>query len=271
MIYLGTPGRMVGIKCPSSQSVDHEDRYTFEPTLEGKLKGQARPVGRRKWSLQTSAATTPGEVAALMGFVNGDWGAGPFTFVSADAPITNLLSPAATSGQYGPLVTNLLAGGPVDLGADGWAARSVRSLAPTEFGNGQEILLGTDFTPVRQGVAVTGSAWVKRAGGRVRLYWYGPDSTVPLGSTTSSATATSTWSRVSVTGLPVAGAVRCRLVAFEVEHATRPAITWSEGVLDYADGQGCQKAVVHAAARSLTMAVPARIYGDLSFTVTEVG
>ncbi|MNI92981.1 hypothetical protein D3C73_1508590 [compost metagenome] len=84
-------------------------------------------------------------------------------------------------------------------------------------------------------------------------------------------TATDEWSRVFVSAFPLSGAVSCRLVAYEVDHAARPAITWSELPLEYSVGQGCSKAVVTGASRSLTMAVQGRVYGDLSYTVMEVG
>lgn len=272
MIYLGTPGRMVGIKCPSSQSVEHEDRYTFEPTLEGKRKGQVRKIGRRTWNLGTSEATTPKDTALLSEFAGGAWGAGPFWFVSADAPSTNLLTPdAAMCRDWVPDSVNIQPGGPVDLGADGWAPSSIRSYAPTEVGGGQEIYLGSDRLPVLPGVMVTGSAWVKGASGRVRLYWYGPDGGAPIGTTTSELVATTTMTRLHVSARPPVGAVSVRLVAWNVEQAARPAVSWTDTLQPWSDGQGCPKAVVHGVSRSLTLTGPIGTYSSQSYTVTEVG
>lgn len=273
MIYLGSHGRMVGIKCPASQDVEAEDRYTFDRTLEGKRVGQVRPLGRRSWSLRTSDATTPADVSAVTAFVNGDWGSGPFWFVSADAPHVNLLTPAGSACRE--LQTgspNIKLDGPVDLGAAGWSARSIRSDDPfATSGNGAEIYMGLDVIPVLPGVSVTASAWVKGAGSRVRIYWYDDTFGTPIGGVTGVVEGTAAWSRVHVTGTPPANAVGCRMIALNAERATRPAVTWTSALEGWGDGQGCPKAVVHGAARSLTLTGMNGTYSNVSYTITEVG
>lgn len=274
MIYLGTLGRMVALKCPAQQQVSADDRYVFDTTLEGKRKAHVRPVGRRTWSLQTSEATTPADQAAILSFVEGQWGAGPFYFVSADAPVTNLLTPAASLCQeWGPKVSNLRDGGPVDLGSEGWSGASITSDAPTVFGNGQEIILGLDPVPVRAGDTITASVWARRSGGsgRLRVYWYGPNSLVPISVTTSATVAGDQWTRLEVSATAPAGAVGCRLIGYELSQVTRPAVTWGSGVLPWAVGEGCPRAVLHAASRSLVMAVRGSTYASVGYTITEVG
>lgn len=125
MIYLGSLGRMIGIKCPASQQLEAEDLYSFELTLEGKRTAQVKPRAPRTWNLQTSDATKPADVATLMQFVQGGWGPGPFVFVAADAPFTNLLSPAAAScDPVAGLGSATTLDGPL-LTGDGWAGRSL--------------------------------------------------------------------------------------------------------------------------------------------------
>lgn len=274
-IYLGGLGRMVALKCPATQQQSLGDRFSFEPTLEGRIKAQALPAQRRSWALATSDATTPAQQATLLSFINGEWGPGPFVFVSTDAPTENLLSPAAAAcREFGPAVSNVRPGGPVLLGPEDWAGSSVASHDITNPTNGREIILGTDYVPVLQGQQVTASAWVRGAAAKVRLYWYDATLGSPIASAVSVMTGTTGWSRVWVTGVPPANAVACRMSSFEAEQATRPAITWTDQPFEWAAGGGCSKAVIHGASKNLVMASRdprGGRYANLSYTITEVG
>lgn len=266
MIYLGTLGRMIGIKCPASQNVEHEERYSFQTTLEGRRKAQPRPIGRRTWSLQTSDATKPAQASALMQFAQGAWGAGPFVFVSADAPVSNLLLPSTASCAPEAIYTsNVSAAGPVLLPDGIWAARSfANSSAASE-------MYASEHVPVVPEVTVTGSAWVFGEGARVRVGWYDAAGGA-LGSSVSTVTAgAGSWVRSSITAKPPTGAASCRLVGTSALRLTMPSVTWTDHLLPFADGQGCQKAVVHAVSRDLRLAVAGSTYSNLGFTVTEVG
>jgi len=271
MIYLGTLGRMVGIKCPSSQSVETAERYGFDQTLEGRVKAQAKPVGRRTWNLQLSQATTPQDHSALSAFANGAWGAGPFYFVPVDAPHTNLLSPAGASCMPGtayPVSSggSVLEGGPVDLGADGWAARSWANAGTVDFFLGYG-----EFIPVLPGQLITGSAWVQGAGASVRLRWYDSTGAYMSSSSIGSTGSAAGFTRVSVTESAPVGSAACLLVAVGASRVTRPAVTWTAQVQPWADGQGCSKAVVSGFSRDQVLAVVGNTYSNVSFTVTEVG
>lgn len=262
LIYLGSYGRMVGIKCPARQDVEAEQRYSFENTLEGNRKAQARPTGRRTWSLQTSEATTPVDVASVEQFAQGAWGPGPFWFVSADAPYTNMLTPAGASclDTYQTGTTNA---GPVDLGADGWAAQSITRPGYTE------IYAQFERVPVLQGVPVVGSAYVQGAGAIVRLYWTDATDSV-IGAVNSDPAVGSSMQRLVAVGTPPANATGVRLVVQNSAKFTRPAVTWNK-LQPWSDGQGCPKAVVHSSSRSLTMTGLNTTYSALSYTITEVG
>lgn len=269
MIYLGTLGRMIGIKCPASQNVEHEERYTFQTTLEGRRKAQVRPRGPRTWSLQTSDATTQAQVATLMQFAQGAWGPGPFVFLPADAPVTNLLTPAASLCGPGEFV--LTSGVTVTEGApmrtpDGWAARSLIKTTP----NG--LFLGKDMIPVLPGTPVTGSAYIRGAGGKVSIHWYDSTGTIITSVLSTETAESSVVKRCSLTAMPPSNAVSCRLaVTASVQQAAWPAVTWTDKLQTFGEGQGCTKSVVSTASRSLVMAVPGFTYSNLSFNVTEVG
>lgn len=269
-IYLGQLGRMVELKCPATQQVSTADGFTFEETLEGRVKAQARPFQRRTWSLGTSDATTPAQQATLLGFVAGEWGPGPFVFVSADAPVTNMLSPAAANCLETLTSANVIAGGPVNLGSEGWAGSSWSTVNPAVGG----IYYGTSYVPVAPGRRVTGAAYVMGAGASVQLYWYDSSNTFISASVSAPEGVAGTMKRISVSGLPPAGAASCRLVSVSASQGARPAITWTSEVFPWAAGEGCPKAVVHGASKSLVLAsrdLRGGRYANLSYTVTEVG
>lgn len=269
-IYLGQLGRMVEIKCPASQQVSDGDGTTFNTTLGGRRIAQRPPAPeRRTWAAQLSEASTPAQVGTIAAFVNGEWGNGPFVFVSADAPVTNLLTPAAASCAPDEFVGTSITpteAGPM-LTPDGWAGRSF-SKATT---NG--IFLGKDIYPSLPGVPVTVSAYVKGAGGAVRLVWYNIAG-APVGSVASTVAATSGIVRSHATGLPPADAVGFRIAVNNATvQACRAAATWTKTLFDWSGGQGCLSAVVHGSSSDLTLAANTRgaQFAGFSFTVTEVG
>lgn len=268
MIYLGTLGRMIGIKCPSSQNVQTEERYSFQTTLEGRVKAQAKPIGRRTWSLGTSDATTPAEHSKLSQFASGAWGPGPFVFVSADAPYTNMLTPDASLCD--PLAVTLATGStvldtPPMVTQDGVFARSyVKNAANSLF-------FGRYRVPVLGG-AVTGSAYVLGAGGAVQISWY--DSTGAVINTVVSSVKSTAGMvvRSYLTATPPVGAVACMLsVNSSATQAGAPQLVAGSKLLAWADGQGCGKSVVHSVSRGQILAAPGATYSNLSFTVSEVG
>ena len=261
MIYLGTPGRMVGISCPAEQRLNTADRFSFQTTLEGRVKAQVRPGGRRTWDLRLPRTSTPSEVAALDAFANGSWGPGPFWFVSADAPHTNLLSPGASQS-----VSMLNGGGSLGGPWDTEWGLAARSLLNTEAA----FLYWDTSVPVQAGKPVTGSA-VLQGEGHLRLWWRN-------GAGESSVTGSDSFSspsgpvQVSVTAQPPSWAEFVTLgVSREVTRAALPAVTWTETVMPWVSGQGCEKAVVRGMSSDLVLAIPGRTFGGAEFTVQEVG
>ena len=269
MIYLGSFGRMIGIKCPSSQSVQTADRHTFDQTLEGRVKAQARPRGRRTWSLQTSEATTPEQHTALSAFAEGYWGNGPFWFFSADAVVTNMLPPdnsrcAVLPSHASPSIS---IAGPVQLPGGAWAPKSFRSINPAANMWHSEI----QGLPVTPGQTVTVSAYAQGEG--CRVYAFFTDATGAEVSRTPSPSVgvPSELRRLSATAVVPAGAVAVGLYSIGTTRGAAPAVTLTDTVQPWSDGQGCSKAVVSSFSRDQTLAVVGRTYSNVSFTVTEVG
>lgn len=272
MIYLGQLGRMIELKCPSSQQVAVEDTTSFKSTLEGRRIAQVSPsAGRRTWQCQLSDASTPGQVGAVMSFLNREWGNGPFMFVSADAPVTNLLTPAQASCDPKTFSgASAIAGGPMKVGSDDWAGRSVMNSNVTDLLG----VAGNAYSPVLPGQRVTGSAYVLGAGAAVHLYFYDVNgvriTSWGSGVLGNNSTAVRSW----VTQVAPSNAASARIFAQNAMQACRPAITWTDGLLDWADGQGCHKAIIHSPSRDLIMASRdprGGRFSNLSFTVSEVG
>lgn len=268
-VYLGELGRLVELKCPSSQSVSVEDGMGFETTLEGRVKAQARSARRRSWSVDMGAAT-PAELASMLAFAGGEWGQGPFVWVSTDAPVTNLLTPELSlCGPAAVYGSASLVAGPMNLRDAGFAGRS---LTPTAAGS--HVLLGTEHTPLLPGQAVTGSAWVVGAGSYARLAWFNAAGAQISDSRGTNRGTVGVPVRVHVTATPPAGAVSCRLSIYGAQQFTRPAITWTDAPFDWQPGEGCSKAVIHGLSKQIILALRDPAYGrysNASFTVTEVG
>src|SRR5690606_22099774 len=137
------------------------------------------------------------------------------------------------------------------LGGDVWAARS----AWKSTGNGAGI---GGPVPVLPGSRVTASAWGGGAG-RVRLTFLDAvgsqvlEANSPLGGSVPV--------RAHVSAVVPTGAVSARFyVTASVSQVARPAITWTDSLQPYGDGQGCAKAVVHSVSRDQVLAVVGATY-----------
>ncbi|NQD40507.1 hypothetical protein [Glutamicibacter halophytocola] len=266
MIYLGTLGRMIGIKCPASQNTSSEERFTFTRTLEGKRKAQTRPVSRRTWSLQTSQAATPTEHSLLTQFAEGAWGYGPFIFVSAEAPHTNLLSPNWSMCDPSiPSASSVVSAGPVEVEPGLVMARSYLN---TDDGY---VVLIPDKVPVLPGVKVTGSAYVLGSGMRAQIIFRDTEGALVQSYSSVASGASGAWQRLSVTQTPPAGAAYVQIAITGDGRSAGPVVTWTDTVQRWSAGNGCYEAVADSVSSDLTRAVVGTTYSSVSFTISEVG
>lgn len=261
-VYLGSLGRMVKLPYVGSQQVQAEERYSFSSTLEGRRKAQVKPRAPRTWALSADHYR-PNEHSLLSQFANGAWGPGPFVFVPADAPHTNLLTPAVAS--LDPSEVTATQGGPVQLPDGSWVARTV-------LGDGVgNVLFGSTRSPLPPSGPVSAGAWVQGAGASVRLNWY-DSSGAFVGSAISTVTSSSGWVWSTISATPPAGAAGVIVSANKSSRATRPTLVWGSSTPSgWSDGQGCAKAVVSAMSRDQVLAVRGNTFSNVSFTVTEVG
>ena len=154
--YLGTLGRLVQLRCASTERLSRSDRYVLQGDATGGVRAQLRPRTPRAWDINV-AALNDRDLAALEGFAEGEWGAGPWQWVSIAAQHGNLLTPAEslclTASPLG------LQAGAMQCADGTWAGRS---LAPTYAGSGWGVLW--DSIPVIPGGPVTFSADVSGDG-----------------------------------------------------------------------------------------------------------
>lgn len=265
-VYIGSLGRMVKLPYVGSQQVQAEERYNFSSTLEGKRKAQVKPKGPRTWAL-AAEHFRPNEHSLLSQFADGAWGHGPFAFVSADAPVSNMLTPGAASCDPALISSTAFIsnGGPAEIESGVWVGRSYLNAS------GSINMSFPARTPVIPGQSVTGSAYVRGAGMKLSIsFWDAADQFISFAASSGSGSA-SAWSRLSVTRTPPANAVRVAVYASGAGRGAAPAVTWSDTVLPWSDGQGCDQAVVHGVSRDQVKAMPGHTYSNVSFTVSEVG
>lgn len=266
MEYLGSLGRLVGLKCPSSERIQSADRYVTSTTAEGRRRAQVRPASPRTWDLSVGVAT-PAELAVLSDFLSGAWGAGPWHWVPVPAQRGNLLTPREASlvERAGVSTESIQDGGPVRDSDGEWAPRSVTvtlSSGWVALARGVPVLEGQPFTFSCdvQGNALPGQVHAQffdAAGGS-------------LGVVTGTA-PNAGMHRVSASATVPAGAVEAQVgVRSQTVVATRPQATWTPGPVPWSAGHGCRSAVVDGWSEDLLAANSYGTYSNASFSIMEV-
>ena len=268
MIYLGALGRLVPIRCASSQQVGHGDRYSTLETLEGRVKAQVRPVRRREWSVGFGDLTSAEDASKLLEFVEGAWGSGPFRFVPTEAPTTNMCTPAqsvlhpsaGTETGYGARF-----GGPM-LTEDGWIPSSIVNPDPSRL-----VYVGVNFIPVMPGTTITVAAYVLGIDASTQVYFF-DNAGGQVGNFESARIGTADAAvRAAVTVEVPEGAATARIYARRSVQVGRPSLTWTDEVMPWITGRGCEKAILRDVSESLVYVKSDKTYESMAFTVTEVG
>ena len=261
-VYIGSLGRMIKLPYVGSQQLQQEERYTFKKTVEGKNTAQRVPRGHRSWAL-TADHFRANESATLQEFADGSWGRGPFWFLSADALVSNVLPPITkVFGSYAN-------GGPMNL--EGGFVSPFSMMPPAGVAGTIQFVDLAEDPPAIPGMKVTGSAYIRGSGASVMIQFFSAAGTLLSGHSSSPIGSPDVGVRARVTAAAPSGTASVRLTARNAILAARPAITWTDSIQPYGDGQGCAKAVVHGVSRDQVLAVPGHTFSNLSFTVTEVG
>lgn len=266
MEYLGSLGRLVGLRCNSEQRVSAPPRYSTSTTVEGRRRAQVIPTAARVWDISWDLSD-PGEVSELTAFTTGAWGPGPWHWIPVQAQQGNLLTPREASLiEYVDVTGSWSPGGPVRDAEGAWSARSISSSLTGAYG---QMFNGI---PVLAGGPVTWAADVQGDGRSALGLGFRDASGTLIAGVYSDAVAPEAMGRVSMSGTVPDDAVSMHVgVRRGVTRVARPQVTWTDGPVPYSAGYGCRMAVVDGFSEDLIAANSFGTYSQASFTVMEVG
>ncbi|WP_115790043.1 hypothetical protein [Arthrobacter silvisoli] len=263
--YLGNFGALIAIECETA-TVEAATGYTFETSLEGRRRAQSRRRRPRSWELDMGLSSST-ETANVRALDAGEFGIGPFVWCTEEAQVTNMLTPEQSTCDPSTIFTSGVTGtGPLDLGADGKAGRTFTNPVPaTPF------YFGSTKVAVLPGVQVTASAYLVGAGAQIRIGFYDAAGTL-ISTTTGTGTGIAgVATRVKHSAVPPSNAASALVLAVNATIGARPALTWTTAIAAWAPGGGCPKAVVSKLENSARLLGNTQSYGQVKFTVTEVG
>lgn len=268
--YLGNPGSLVRVECPSVQSKDSQRPARYLNTIGGTTFAQVGPRSHRSWDVRLPRISTPAEVATWQAFVEGEFGYGPWWFIPEMAATTNVISPrGSVLDATLPLQSGTSLAGPPLVLPDG--RRSGRSLLleSTSMTAVLPWVGGYEYTPVISGFPVSASVWVRGPEPRLRLRFYDEGFSIV---STISVSGVAGSGVLSLSGVMVpSGAVSALLLVDGAQFVARPAITWTEDVRSWSVGAGAPKVHIAGISEDVTLAVPGREMVGASLTVREVG
>lgn len=270
MAYLGTLGGLVRLKCAASLGTSTARPARNQTTLGGAVSVQVGPRTNRTWDVSLAAASTPADISAVRAFAEGEFGLGPWVFVSDWAPVTNMISPRGSVLDSKPVQAGTSPeGGALALPDGGVAGRSWLVTS------GATIVLpwveGLEYIPVEAGRRVTASVYMRGQGGRLRLRFY--DVAGAITRTVGDAFVVGAGvERVSLSATPVTGEVKMlMLIDMTVTRIARPSITWTDVALPWSVGEGAPSVHIAAISGDLTMATSTQQYASASYQIQEVG
>lgn len=262
--YIGTPGALMKVACPSRLSSGGGRAVSFEDTQSRRKAFLGRSV-LREWSVDLSAVS-PADLAVFEHLA--DYSRPPFVYYPDDAVLHNILAPsyaALAVGTHTGLDASLVE---VEPGVFVKAVAASGNNFSFPYRGG---LL--DAVPIPQGVPVTVSAWMR--GGtvsgdtQISVIWRGVDgSSVSIESTRFPGTSTLTRRHVTLTPPPGAASMTFQ---FWAQQTAGVAVSLTDTLMPYAPGRGAPRTVVHGLSRDLIVAYDRLTLEDSSFTVTEVG
>ena len=268
--YLGTLGRLVRLRCASTEQMSRSERYVLQGDAVGGVRAQLRPRAPRAWDIGV-AALNDRDLAALEGFVEGEWGAGPWMWVSIAAQHGNLLTPAESlclTSQAAPGV--VAESGPMQCADGTWAGRSYSGVytgsgwvsvwSDVPVLPGRPVTFSADVTGDGQTPPVLNIGFWDASGNAL---WSGPSAP---GVVTTGAT------RVSVTATPPPGAASARAgIRSSVKRLTRPQVTWGDKEVPWTTGKGCRKAIPLGVSSALLWSPgPGRGLSGVQVTIQEL-
>lgn len=254
--YIGELGRMHKILWPTPVKVTNPTRYEVQSAPSRRWAFVTTPAAarRREWSLDVTG--TNREITGLSQLVAGAFGPGPWRFISDEAAVTNVLTPAES------MLDGIANGGYVD-GVGGPAAASC-------VGGGEVII--AQSVPVPDGSPVTVS--VDTAGDTVLTLQPVNAAGRPVGNARVERARRQVMHRLQVT-IPVfpAGAVALKITASGYKTLCRPQVVWLDSCPRWDMGAGADSVIVEEATTTYTEHEfwTQDTWRTMSLTIKEVG
>lgn len=263
--YIGTPGALMKVACPSRLSSGGGRAVSFEGTQSRRKAFLGQSV-LREWAVDISTVT-PRDMAVFEHLA--DFAMPPFVYYPDDAVLHNILSPAyaaLAAGTHTGLDGSLVE---VESGVFVKAVAASGNNFSFPYRDGT----GLDAVPIPRGAPVTVSAWMR--GGTVSgdtqlsVIWRGAAGEyLSTESTRFAGTSTLTRRHVTLTPAPGAASMTFQMWA---QQTAGIAISLTSSLMPYAPGRGAPRTVVHGLSRDLIVAYDRLTLEDASFTITEVG
>lgn len=272
MAHILTDYGLVDLGCESSLRRSTVRPVSYLTTLGGVTKAQVGPRTGRTWDLSLPSTSTPDQYAALHALVEGEYGSGPWGFVSDAAKVSNMLTPQTSLLRGHAGTSSVTTGGPPLRLPDGSVSAStwvVAQNAAPMFPRTTEY----EYLAVAEGKPFTASVWVADAPGvRLRVWLYDRNGTQVRSVQTSRSTGT--LQRLTVSDVAQPGEVSALMIVDNLDapfRMARPAFTWTHTVQPWALGEGAMRVLITEADLDTVSALPGGTYGKSSFVAREVG
>lgn len=259
--WIGLPGALVELKCPSREDVTPERSHSELVTFSGRRVVQLGKRVRRSWSVENAVAY-PRDYAVLDALTR--WST-PLSWVGALAQATNLLTPEQAALDH---VGSATARGALDLG-DMFVAQWA-----TGHSTSTVSVTGAYPVPVMAGRTVTVSAYVQRADPAVpvQMVFQFLDTTgAVLFATSRNSPAGAQLQRASWPLTPPVGAASLTVVFRYAAVLAAPQVTWTPTVTAWAPGRGVYRVVVLPGSESPIAANSRHALASNAYTILEVG
>lgn len=258
--YIGLPGALVPIACPTSENVQQDRAVSELVPFSGRRVVQLGPRVRRSWSVDYGVEH-PRDYAVLDALTR--WST-PLSWVGALAQATNLLTPGQATLEHVSPVR-----GALDLGDDLWVTQWAAGHSSSTVS-----VTGAAPVPVRAGVPLTISAYVQRSDPAVpvQLVFGFRDATGAVVFSTTRDSPPGAQLQRAVWGLtPPAGSVELTVVIRYAAVLAAPQVTWTPGAVPWAPGRGVYRVVVLPGSESPLIAHSKQVLTSAAYTIMEVG
>lgn len=264
--WIGPHGGMVPIRAAQTQTSPSEAQMRYFDTVGGGRRSQrltSSPM--REWKFAHRAISF-GEADLLLALRDGAYGRGPFSLVSTEAQISNVLTPAQAS--LTALISSKMApAGPVVIDGQHIPASASVSIplawAPL-----------ADYVPVVPGVPVTVTMWVMSSTSSPQMsVVYRTGSELDPVTQTVSGTPGGMWQRLVWQGTPPPGVDSIRFgPRSSATFIAGPQVTWTPRVVNWAGGRGATAVNVDSVyVQPLFLGGEGEQVADVTWTALEVG